>query len=276
METLERRLESTRKQAEMIIELENDVSKAQKQEKVYEEAIEQLQAEQDALEAENAKLRKGQGQAQGQGLSRDGMSSAGMPLMADRAAAAASSAFDMALSSTLGTIETSALADQVDNLRSALRFLRRENALLRSSEMYNTLHSLPLLSLPIRGGADVSLPDLEPSSLTSPSSSSDEHGPLTPTGKHRTRARSRGPTVTRQGLETETKLLLRDVAAFQTRPAIVDLSQAGRTGWRSRKKDPEQQLMGWRRKERDLQRRVEKLKERARALGLGGTAAGRR
>lgn len=48
--------------ADIIIELENDVAKARKQEKVYEDAIEQLQAEQDALEFENARLRKGQGQ----------------------------------------------------------------------------------------------------------------------------------------------------------------------------------------------------------------------
>lgn len=50
-------------QADIIIELENDVAKARKQEKVYEDAIEQLQAEQDALEVENARLRKGQGQS---------------------------------------------------------------------------------------------------------------------------------------------------------------------------------------------------------------------
>jgi dynactin 1 len=61
VEILERRLEATRKQADQIIELENDITKAKKQEKVYSDAIEQLQAEQDALEAENAKLRKGQG-----------------------------------------------------------------------------------------------------------------------------------------------------------------------------------------------------------------------
>jgi dynactin 1 len=54
-------LEATRKQADQIIELENDLTKAKKQEKVYSDAIEQLQAEQDALEAENGKLRKGQG-----------------------------------------------------------------------------------------------------------------------------------------------------------------------------------------------------------------------
>jgi dynactin 1 len=59
VEILERRLEATRKQADLIIELENDITKAKKQEKVYSDAIEQLQAEQDALEAENAKLRKG-------------------------------------------------------------------------------------------------------------------------------------------------------------------------------------------------------------------------
>lgn len=70
VETLERRLEATRKQADLIIELENDVAKAKKQEKVYEDAIEQLQAEQDALEAENARLRKGQGTADRQGESR--------------------------------------------------------------------------------------------------------------------------------------------------------------------------------------------------------------
>lgn len=61
VETLERRLETTRKQADTIMELENDVAKVKKQEKVYTEAIEQMQAEQDALEAENAKLRKGHG-----------------------------------------------------------------------------------------------------------------------------------------------------------------------------------------------------------------------
>jgi dynactin 1 len=44
-----------------IAELENDVAKSKKQEKVYEDALEQLQAELDSLEAENATLRKTQG-----------------------------------------------------------------------------------------------------------------------------------------------------------------------------------------------------------------------
>ena len=58
IETLERRLEAGRKQADQIIELENDVAKAKKQEKVYEDAIEQLQKDLDVLEAENAQLGK--------------------------------------------------------------------------------------------------------------------------------------------------------------------------------------------------------------------------
>ena len=60
IETLERRLEAGRKQADQIIELENDVAKAKKQEKVYEDAIEQLQKDLDQLEAENAQLGKRQ------------------------------------------------------------------------------------------------------------------------------------------------------------------------------------------------------------------------
>lgn len=61
VETLERRLEASRKLADQILELENDVAKAKKQEKVYEDAIEQMQEELDGLENENAKLRKGHG-----------------------------------------------------------------------------------------------------------------------------------------------------------------------------------------------------------------------
>ena len=67
VETLERRLEATRKQADLILAMEKDVSDSKKQAKVYEDAIEQLQAEQDALESDNTKLRKAQGVGERQG-----------------------------------------------------------------------------------------------------------------------------------------------------------------------------------------------------------------
>ena len=67
VETLERRLEANRKQADLIFALENDVSNSKKQASIYVNAIEQLQAEQEALESDNARLRKDQGVGERQG-----------------------------------------------------------------------------------------------------------------------------------------------------------------------------------------------------------------
>ena len=50
-------MEASKKQSDMIIELEMELSKARKQERAYEEAMEQLQADLDALEQDNAKLK---------------------------------------------------------------------------------------------------------------------------------------------------------------------------------------------------------------------------
>jgi dynactin 1 len=63
VETLEKRLEGSRKMADVIVELENDVAKAKKQEKVYEDAIEQVQKELEEVERELAALKKDGGRA---------------------------------------------------------------------------------------------------------------------------------------------------------------------------------------------------------------------
>lgn len=57
IELMERRLEAVKKQADAIVELETELSKARKQERAYEEAMEQLQADLDTLEQDNAKLK---------------------------------------------------------------------------------------------------------------------------------------------------------------------------------------------------------------------------
>ena len=57
IEVMERRMEAMKKQADTIAELENELSKARKQERAYEEAMEQLQADLDTLEQDNAKLK---------------------------------------------------------------------------------------------------------------------------------------------------------------------------------------------------------------------------
>ena len=55
IELMERRMETVKKQADAILDLESELSKARKQERAYEEAMEQLQADLDVLEQENAK-----------------------------------------------------------------------------------------------------------------------------------------------------------------------------------------------------------------------------
>lgn len=57
IELMERRLDAVKKQAETISELESEIAKARKQEKSYEEAIEQLQSDLDTLEQDNNKLK---------------------------------------------------------------------------------------------------------------------------------------------------------------------------------------------------------------------------
>lgn len=57
IELMERRLEAVKKQADAIAELEGELAKAKKQERAYEEAMEQLQTDLDTLEQDNAKLK---------------------------------------------------------------------------------------------------------------------------------------------------------------------------------------------------------------------------
>jgi hypothetical protein len=57
IELMERRMEAAKKQAEAVTELEGLLGKAQKQEKYYVEAMEQLQSEFDVLVKENSKLK---------------------------------------------------------------------------------------------------------------------------------------------------------------------------------------------------------------------------
>lgn len=62
IELMERRMEAAKKQADTIIDLENELSKVRKQERAYEEAMEQLQTDLDTLEQDNAKLKLSAGQ----------------------------------------------------------------------------------------------------------------------------------------------------------------------------------------------------------------------
>ena len=57
IELMERRMEGVKKQGELIGDLEAELQKARKQERAYEEAMEQLQSDLDALEQETKRLK---------------------------------------------------------------------------------------------------------------------------------------------------------------------------------------------------------------------------
>ncbi|OXG26855.1 dynactin 1 [Cryptococcus neoformans] len=244
VETLERRLEASRKQADIIIELENDVAKARKQEKVYEDAIEQLQAEQDALEFENARLRKGQGQntdKQGNHVSAT-PGFGGEPIIIGSGA----------------TLESSQLAEQVESLKSAVRFLRSENALLKSRELYNDIHSLSAL----RYRSEPQMPELVPSNGPSSPSSSESSLPTTPT-----HSPVRSLPMTKHIIGVESRILLHQMAKFQASAKVVDISNlGGKEGWRSRKNAPELQYREWKKREKRFEKKLEGLVGRSKRL----------
>jgi dynactin 1 len=130
---------------------------------------------------------------------------------------------------------------------------------LKSRHLYPDLKLLaPIPSFPIfepaakpSEEAEGEVPGLSPT----PSSDSDTSPPSTPT------------TPTRQSIETESKILIRDITNYQLKPRIVDIPNIDtRRGWKSRKGSPEMQVLGWKREEEKLGRRVEGLKERMRGL----------
>ena len=131
--------------------------------------------------------------------------------------------------------------------------------MLKSRHLYPDLNLLaPIPSFPIFD--PVAKPNEEegevPGLSPTPSSDSDTSPPTTPI------------TPTRQSVETESKILIRDITNYQLKPRIVDISNIDtRKGWKSRKGSPEMQVLGWKREEEKLGRRVEGLKERMRGLG---------
>lgn len=234
IELMERRMETVKKQADTIAELESELGKARKQERAYEEAMEQLQADLDALEQDNAKLK-----SMSTGPQRE--PSGVQPVEAETVAVE-------------GSLETSYLLEQLEALRGTVRFLRMENSYLKGQDLLREIQTLPLLPEPINREPT---PPLEPSGLSDTDSDSDE--PSSP------------PTL--RSLATETKLLYRDVIKFSTTPRVVDLSELNARraegkakSWVPRKKNPAQQVYERKMEAERLTRRVRGLLEKANTI----------
>ncbi|KDQ62879.1 hypothetical protein JAAARDRAFT_28852 [Jaapia argillacea MUCL 33604] len=237
IELMDRRMEAVKKQADTITDLEGELSKARKQERAYEEAMEQLQADLDVLEQENAKLK---------------VAAPGPQREASGAPAAEADSVPVE-----GSLETSYLLEQIEALRGTVRYLRTENSYLKGQDLLKEIEALPALPIP---SSREPTPPLDPSGF-SDSDDSDSEIPHTP------------PTL--RSLSTETKLLYRDVIKFSSSPRVVDLSELnakraqGKGGkvWMPMKKTPAHQVIERRQEAERLSRRVKGLMERASNIG---------
>lgn len=235
IELMERRMEGVKKQAEAVAELEGLLGKAQKQEKYYVEAMEQLQSEFDALAKENSKLK----------------ATSNGP---EKATGSTTVPSQIVLHAD-GNLETTHLLEQLESFRGAVRFLRMENSYLKGNDSMRELGELPPLPVPM-SSPRLPTPPLDESGLSDTDESDAESSP-------------KAPSV--RTLTTETKALYREVIKFSSRPRVVDLSatktdEGNTKAWIPKKKTPTYQV--WERKAQAarLSRRVQGLLERTSAM----------
>ncbi|PFH49823.1 hypothetical protein AMATHDRAFT_4583 [Amanita thiersii Skay4041] len=241
IELMERRMETVKKQADAILDLESELAKARKQERAYEEAMEQLQADLDALEQDNSRLK-----ASGAGQERQGPPQTVEPESL----------------TVEGSLETTYLLDQIEALRGTVRFLRTENSYLKGRDLLREIDSLP--PLPVTTSRIPPTPPLVSSSLSDSDVDSDDDLRLT----------TPSPRTSLRALATETKLLYRDVIRFSTSPRVVDLSEINNKRaeanngkvWLPKKKKPVHQVWERKAEAERLSRRVKNLLDRANAI----------
>ncbi|KAL0563459.1 hypothetical protein V5O48_018608 [Marasmius crinis-equi] len=236
IELQDRRMVAAKKQGDTITDLEAEVSKAKKQEKSYEEAIEQLQGDLDALEQENARLKT-------------------LPVVQERQPSGAQVA---ETEPVIENLEQAHLAELNESLRNTVRFLRTENMHLKGHDLLKEIEALPPLPEPVV--TRVSSPESDPSAFVDPDTDTEpEESPR--------------PPITLRSLATETKLLYRDVIQFSSSPKVVDLSEmnekrkGGAKVWIPKRKMPVHQVMERRMEAEKLSRRVKGLLDRASGIG---------
>ncbi|GAA6009177.1 hypothetical protein JCM11491_005782 [Sporobolomyces phaffii] len=252
IELLEKRLESVKKQAEVLAQLESDLAKSRKQERTYEEANEVLQRDLDAMEQELAKLRQTAARAEKEGGTASSAMSGDATAMYE------------------GNLETASLVDKINSLRSAVRFLRSENSYLKSQDLLSELDLLPSYELP-------PTPPLTPEPVASsfPDDDDDDHKDARSSSllpfDFATRAQ-RNPSIPlpAPSFATRSKLLLREASLVSATPRLVDLSQIAlstgglesrkpRRGWNPSRRDPRSQLLAEKERARALERKLRNL-----------------
>ncbi|KAF9089316.1 hypothetical protein BGX23_006769 [Mortierella sp. AD031] len=279
IELLGKRMENFKKQAEQISMLDRDVDKAKKQERDYDEAISALQADMATLEEQNAQLRR---------LVKKSESRIMVPPMKR-----ATHGPHNHNGSVLDTDATGAatqdgseagnnrdLMIQIESLKSALRFLRSENASLRTRAA--------LLDL----GLTADLSGLSaPLSRVSDADESSTQSEAT-TARPEMQKRVLNADTELRAVALETKRLIKDARVVCASPKIVDLTKhsvgaskvvstdgsaaattttATRRPWQAQQSRPEWQYHTQQAALHTIQQRSNELKERLAKVSRTGT-----
>lgn len=211
------------------MELEAHITKLRKEEKSQQAALDTLTTDLDTLEAENAQLKLA-----GASLSAAGIASAASeldPLKYD------------------ASMESSRLVQQIDSLRAAVRFLKSENAHLKSQDLLAELDQLPSYSSPPPRTAFTGVPR--------------ESG---------IKGAPTDPVAQKLFYAAEIKGLLHEARILSATPQLVDLTlykPPGGVGggWQPRARTPAAQFEVEKERTLALQRRLNLLQESARLVG---------
>ncbi|KAF9353188.1 hypothetical protein BGX26_009024 [Mortierella sp. AD094] len=263
IELLSKRMETFKKQAEQISLLDRDVDKAKKQERDYDEAISALQADMAALEEQNSQLRRLVKKYESRNIAA--------PLKRSPHHGHTSTAHDQDSlgSMTLDGAETSSARElqiQIESLKSALRFLRSENASLRARAAMLDLGlstDMSALSGPLSRRSEAN-----EASLQSENNQSD------------IQKRMLSADTELRAVALETKRLLKDARVICASPKIVDLTKhtsskapaaatpasenasVSRRTWQAQQTRPEWQYHTQQAALHTIQQRSNELKER--------------
>ncbi|KAI9490050.1 hypothetical protein BDB00DRAFT_567556 [Zychaea mexicana] len=233
VELLEKRMVTVKKQAEQIATLEETLQKSQTQETMYAEAIENLQAEYDALEQENTKLKKATAAQEAKLQMSTSESNSNKTSANGKTDTSEDQKLFTEIEGSATSLSAYDGAGQVEALKAAIRYLKTENAHLKSRDLASTL-KLDTLST-----AD----------------------PLAPTAKS---ANTELRTVA-----IETRVLIKDMRTAGASPKVVALHAERRGGkWQSQKKTPDYQYQTQQSVLYTLKQRSEKLRNRMEEMQL--------
>ncbi|KAI7878238.1 hypothetical protein K492DRAFT_133006 [Lichtheimia hyalospora FSU 10163] len=217
VDLLEKRMEAAKKEAEQIMTLENDLEKAKAQTQMYSEAVDNLQIEYETLEQENIELRKQVSMKEDKRRS--------IPMMKPGAFDDESTAEATMLTED-NLNEIADMQTHMETLKAGIRYLRAENAYLKSCDLSRSLN-LETLPAPV-----------------APNDTRD----------------------TIRAIATESRILLKDMRRVGATPKVVSLADHKSGQWQSIKRTPDYQYQAQQSALYTLKQRSEQLKSKIKQL----------